>query len=148
MTRRELLASSSVSLAAGMIPRALSGSTNDVDFVSALEAAAAIKAKQVSSLELTRRMIARIDKYNRKLNAFAYQMRDQAVPGWPPGYNLSDAFNNYMFLLSAFTFSIYMFLLSAFTFSIEGERSAGERPQALSAGPNESLCRRCAQLLR
>jgi amidase len=79
MTRRELLASSSVYLAAGMIPRAYAGPTNDVDFASALEAAAAIRTKQVSSLELTRRIIARIDKYNPKLNAFAYQMRDQAL---------------------------------------------------------------------
>ncbi len=26
-------------------------------------------------------------------------------PGWPPDYNLNDAFNNYTFLLAAFTFS-------------------------------------------
>jgi amidase len=26
-------------------------------------------------------------------------------PGWPPGYSLGEAFNNYIFLLSAFTFS-------------------------------------------
>jgi amidase len=29
----------------------------------------------------------------------------QLRPGWPTGYDLSAAFNNYMFLLSAFTFS-------------------------------------------
>jgi amidase len=62
-----------------MVSRAFSGPTNDLDFACALDAAAAIKAKQVSSLELTRRMIARIDRYNPKLNAFAYQMRDQAL---------------------------------------------------------------------
>src|SRR5438132_5555284 len=73
MTRRELLASASVCIATGLVSRAFSGPTNDLDFASALDAAAAIKAKQVSSLELTRRMIARIDRYNPKLNAFAYQ---------------------------------------------------------------------------
>ena len=29
----------------------------------------------------------------------------QLRPGWPPGYDLREAYNNYMFLLSAFTFS-------------------------------------------
>lgn len=79
MTRRELLASASALIAAGMIPPALSAPVTDLDFVSALDAAARIKAKQVSSVELTSRMFARIDKYNPKLNAFTYQMRDQAL---------------------------------------------------------------------
>jgi amidase len=79
MTRRELLASASVYIATPIIPRAFSRPTNDLDFASALDAAAMIKAKQVSSLELTRRMIARIDRYNPKLNAFVYQLRDQAL---------------------------------------------------------------------
>ncbi len=77
MTRRELLGSASVSLAF-----AASGADQgmqDLDFASALAAAAAIKAKRVSSVELTRHMFDRIDKYNPKLNAFAYQMRDQAL---------------------------------------------------------------------
>lgn len=78
MTRRELLASVSAFIAAGVIPRGFSLPTNDLDFADALSAAAAIKAKQVSSLELTRRMFARIDRYNPKLNAFTYQIRDQA----------------------------------------------------------------------
>jgi amidase len=30
----------------------------------------------------------------------------QLGPGWPPGYNLQDSFNNYQFLLSAFLFSV------------------------------------------
>ena len=79
MTRRELFAFAAVYIAGEMIPRAFSGPTTDLDFASALGAAAAIKAKQVSSLELTRGIIARIDRYNPKLNAFAYQMRDQAL---------------------------------------------------------------------
>jgi len=79
MTRRDLLASASACIAAGMIPRAFPAAINDRDFATALEAASAIRAKQVSSVELTNRMFARIDKYNPKLNAFAYQMRDQAL---------------------------------------------------------------------
>jgi hypothetical protein len=62
MTRRELLASTSAFLAAGTIPQAFSKPAHDLDFASALEAAAMIKTKRVSSVELTRRMIARIDR--------------------------------------------------------------------------------------
>lgn len=79
MTRRELLTSASAFIAAGMMPRAFSAPTRDLNFASALDAAAMIKAKQVSSVELTRGMLARIDRYNPKLNAFTYQMRDQAL---------------------------------------------------------------------
>jgi len=78
MTRRELLGSASLSLAA-LAARAPAAGVDDLDFASALSAAAAIRAKKVSSVELTRRMFERIDKYNPKLNAFAYQMRDQAL---------------------------------------------------------------------
>ena len=78
MTRRELLGSASVSLSA-FAARGTAQGTQDLDFASALAAAAAIKAKKVSSVELTRHMFERIDKYNPKLNAFAYQMRDQAL---------------------------------------------------------------------
>ncbi len=78
MTRRELLGSASFSAAAALAARGSAVGAHDLDFASALTAAAAIKAKRVSSAELTRRMFDRIDKYNPKLNAFAYQMRDQA----------------------------------------------------------------------
>ena len=77
MTRRELLGS--VPLAAALAAQRPVAAAPDVDFASALAAAAAIKAKQVSSLDLTQRMFARIDRYNPKLNAFVYQMRDQAL---------------------------------------------------------------------
>lgn len=50
-----------------------------LDFASALEAAAAIRTKQISSFELTQHTFARIDTYNRKLNAFAYQLREDAL---------------------------------------------------------------------
>lgn len=79
MTRRELLTFTSVYLAGGLTARAFSRPAGDPDFASALEAAAMIRAKKVSSLELTRRMMARIDRYNPKLNAFVYRMRDQAL---------------------------------------------------------------------
>ena len=79
MTRRELLASASAYIAAGIIPRAFSGPSNNLDFASALDAAAAVRAKQVSSLELTRRMLDRIEMYDSKLKAFVYLMRDQAL---------------------------------------------------------------------
>jgi amidase len=79
MTRRELLGSVSLSLAAAYAARVSAESAQDLDFAPALGAAAAIKAKRVSSAELTRRMFERIDRYNPKLNAFVYQMRDRAL---------------------------------------------------------------------
>src|SRR5579863_3653973 len=51
----------------------------NLDFASALDAAEAIRRKQVSSLELTRRAFERIDRFNPKLNAFVYQLRDEAL---------------------------------------------------------------------
>ena len=62
-----------------MTRRAREFAGNDLDFFSALDVAAAIKLKKVSSIELTQRTFERIDKYNPKLNAFAYQMRDRAL---------------------------------------------------------------------
>ncbi|HTS69873.1 MAG TPA: amidase [Terriglobia bacterium] len=53
--------------------------SNEMDFVSALEAAEAIRRKQVSSVELTQRIFERIDRYNGSLNAFAYQLREDAL---------------------------------------------------------------------
>lgn len=80
MTRRALLASAPAWLAARlMLPRAFAAPAGNLDFASALDAAAAIRARQVSSLELTRRLLGRIERYNPKLNAFVYQMRDQAL---------------------------------------------------------------------
>src|SRR5271165_1403467 len=50
-----------------------------LDFVSALDAAEAIRRKKASSLELTRRAFERLDRYNPQLNAFTYQMREEAM---------------------------------------------------------------------
>ena len=77
MTRRELLSTSSFYLATRMIAHPTL--PDDVDFATAGEVAAAIKTKRISSVELTRRMFDRIDKYNPKLNAFTYLMREQAL---------------------------------------------------------------------
>ena len=52
---------------------------SELDFASALAAAEAIRAKRVSSVELTRHVFDRIDRYNPALNAFCYQMRDEAL---------------------------------------------------------------------
>lgn len=59
-------------------PRA-SAAEHELDFATALQAADAIRKKQVSSVELTRRVFERIDRYNPQLNAFAYQLRDEAM---------------------------------------------------------------------
>ena len=51
----------------------------DSDFGSALEAAAAIRDRKISSVELTQHTIGRIDKFQPKLNAYVYQMREEAL---------------------------------------------------------------------
>ena len=51
----------------------------DPDFGSALDAAAAIRARKISALELTQHTLQRIDAWQPKLNAYVYQLRDQAL---------------------------------------------------------------------
>ncbi len=53
--------------------------TFDPDFGSALQAVAAINARKISSVELTQHVFKRIDKFQPKLNAFVYQMREEAL---------------------------------------------------------------------
>jgi amidase len=53
--------------------------SNKLDFASGLQAAEAIRRKEVSSVELIRRTFERIDRYNPQLNAFAYQIREDAL---------------------------------------------------------------------
>ena len=53
--------------------------TGRLEFASALEAAEAIRKKHISSFELTQQTFERIDKYNPQLNAFAYQLREDAL---------------------------------------------------------------------
>jgi amidase len=52
---------------------------HELDYATALQAADAIRKKQVSSVELTKRVFERIDRYNPQLNAFAYQLREDAM---------------------------------------------------------------------
>jgi Asp-tRNA(Asn)/Glu-tRNA(Gln) amidotransferase A subunit family amidase len=51
----------------------------DLDFVSGLEAAEAIRNKQSSSVELTQRIYERIGRSNPALNAFVYEPREAAL---------------------------------------------------------------------
>ena len=72
MTRREAL----VGLAAPFAAPA--NATFDRNFGSALDAGAAIASRKISSVELTRHVFERIEKYQPKLNAFVYQIREEA----------------------------------------------------------------------
>lgn len=73
MTRRDLLAAGSLaSMSAATAPP-------NLDFGTALEAAEAIRMKRISSLELTQRIFDRIDRYEPKLNSFAYLLREEAL---------------------------------------------------------------------
>lgn len=76
MTRRSLL--SLVPASCALESRARTAAF-DPNFASALDAVAAIRSKQISSTELTKHVFARIDRYNPKLNAFVYQLREQAL---------------------------------------------------------------------
>lgn len=93
MNRREFLTKSTAALAAAALTNKISAekgrqpmssptptpASTNLDFASALEAAEAIRKKQISSVELTQRIFARIDKFNPQLNAFVYQTRDEAL---------------------------------------------------------------------
>ncbi len=52
---------------------------SDLVFVSALEAARAIKKGEVSSLDLTKHILERIEKYNPTLNAVVTILKDDAL---------------------------------------------------------------------
>ena len=75
MTRRDTLAL----LAAPLAAHGATSRSFDPNFGSALDAAAAIGARKISSVELTKHVFERIDKFQPKLNAFVYQMRDEAL---------------------------------------------------------------------
>jgi len=51
----------------------------ELDFASALEAAEAIRRKQISSVELTRHVFERVERYNPALNAFVYLVKEDAL---------------------------------------------------------------------
>jgi amidase len=80
MNRRAFLSGGATLTAAALMrpPRAL-GSTADLDFASALDAARAIRTRRISSVELTTRMLARISRYNPQLNAIVTLTPDAAL---------------------------------------------------------------------
>jgi amidase len=51
----------------------------DLDFGTALAAASALQSRQISSRELTEHTFARIDAFQPKLNAYVYQLREDAL---------------------------------------------------------------------
>ncbi len=51
----------------------------DPDFGTAFDAAAAIRGKQISSVELTEHTWRRIDAFQPALNAYVYQLRDESL---------------------------------------------------------------------
>jgi hypothetical protein len=58
---------------------AMAATPPDLEFASALDASRAIRRKDVSSVELTRHMLARIEKYNPKVNAVVTLRADEAL---------------------------------------------------------------------
>lgn len=74
MTRRTAIAT----LAAPLADSGLAAKF-DPDFGSAIDAAAAVRARIISSVELTDRVFQRISKYQPKLNAFVYLLREEAM---------------------------------------------------------------------
>src|ERR1039457_4176599 len=73
-TRREFVGAAMATAATIAAPRLFSA-----DYASALDAAAAIKSKRISSLELTELAFRRIDKYNPRINAVILQFREQSL---------------------------------------------------------------------
>jgi amidase len=57
----------------------MSSSDFDPDFGSAMDAARAIRARKISSVELTEHTFRRIDVLQPKLNAYVYQLREHAL---------------------------------------------------------------------
>lgn len=72
--RREFLAATIALSAAAAAPRPFAP-----DFASALDAAAAIKSKRISAVELMELTFKRLDAYNPKINAVILQFREQSL---------------------------------------------------------------------
>src|SRR5438552_9592124 len=80
LTRRSFLGGGLTVVGATVLPaRAARAAVADLDFVSALEAARAIRRGDVSSVELTTRMLDRIALHNKHLNAIATLAADGAL---------------------------------------------------------------------
>lgn len=89
-SRRSFLASGVVLLGYTFFPRFLEKSfantlsnirvePSDLEFASALEAARAIRRRELSSMELTQHILKRIQKYNPSLNAIVTLLPDEAL---------------------------------------------------------------------
>ncbi|HSD65767.1 MAG TPA: amidase family protein, partial [Vicinamibacteria bacterium] len=84
VTRRGFLAGGLGLAGATLLPRPPSAASAEaggggLDFASAIAAARAIGSRQVSSVEITRRMLDRIDRYNPALNAVVNVLREPAL---------------------------------------------------------------------
>jgi len=80
LTRREFLGGGAALAAATLLrPAAPRAAVPDLDFASALEAARAIREGRVSALELTTRVLDRIQRLNSKLNAIVTLTADAAL---------------------------------------------------------------------
>ncbi len=74
----DVMAGNSNANVTGPISSRTTSPTSRLEFASALDAAEAIRKKHISSYELTQQTFGRIDKFNPQLNAFAYQLREDA----------------------------------------------------------------------
>jgi amidase len=80
MNRRSFLGGGLALAGASLMgPGTARGGPADLDFASALDAARAIRSGQVSSVELTTRVLARIAKHNPKLNAIVTLTADATL---------------------------------------------------------------------
>lgn len=80
LSRRGFLGGGLALAGAALLPaRPSRAAVGDLDFASALDAAHAIRAGLVSSLELTNRMLARIGQHNPRLNAIVTLTADSAL---------------------------------------------------------------------
>jgi len=88
-SRRTLLSGGTALLGATLLPASRLGKaasianpvapSSDLSFVSALDAARAIRSKKVSAVELTTQQLDRIARYNPPLNAVVTVMREEAL---------------------------------------------------------------------
>ena len=82
LSRRSLISGSLVLLGSALLTPGLSEAApaaSDLDFASALAAARAIRAREVSSLELTEHVLDRISRFNPRINAIVTQTADAAL---------------------------------------------------------------------
>jgi len=80
LTRRSFLGGGLASVGATLLPaRASRAAVADLDFASALEVARAIRRGDVSSVELTTRILDRIARHNPRLNAIVTLASDAAL---------------------------------------------------------------------